>query len=134
MSHTREQTRKILFVFIASIICIIVFLTLLKGIQNTPTINQNDVILSTGQNHIKICEDKIINDYQLVDPVFSRDFESSAEENSYYWTVTYNETVEQLKTIKFECEIWWNWNEAWITRDIENNPNSNDIIYDDREW
>ena len=102
--------------------------------QNIPTTNQNDVILSTGQNHIKICEDKIINDYQLVDPVFSRDFESSTEENSYYWTVTYNETVEQLKTIKFECEIWWNWNEAWITRDIENNPNSNDIIYDDREW
>jgi hypothetical protein len=84
MSHTREQTRKILFIFIASIICIIVFLTLLKGIQNTPTTNQNDVILSTGQNHTKICEDKIINDYQLVDPVFFRDFESSTEENSYY--------------------------------------------------
>jgi hypothetical protein len=84
MSQTKEQIRKILFIFIASIICIIVFLTLLKGIQNIPTTNQNDIILSTGQNHIKICENKIINDYQLVDPVFFRDFESSTEENSYY--------------------------------------------------
>jgi hypothetical protein len=38
-----------------------------------------------------------------------------------------------MRTTEFECEIWWNWTDARILRDTTNNPDADEIIYDNRE-
>jgi len=133
MKPTEKDTRKILFIFMASIIAIIVFLTLWKAATNSIPSSEQKVELTTDQKHTKICEEKIIQDFQLINPEFSRNYENKTQENTYIWSVTYSETSEEMRTTEFECEIWWNWTDARILRDTTNNPNADEIIYDNRE-
>ena len=125
-----ETKKKIIFISITAIMIILVFIILVQNTQIQKSRSNEEVLNNNILNHINICEEKINNDFQLIEPEYQ--FENSNEvKDSYFWKVTYQED-EQVKVTEFECKIWNNWKDARINRDISNNPWGEDIIYDDR--
>ena len=132
MKTTKEQKKKIVFICFTIIITAFIVIT----IWQNPALKINNYEKETKQStvlrQIALCENKIIEDFQIIEPEFQWK-ENSEEQDSYIWKVTYQESEKQIKITEFECKIWNNWNEVRINRDIENNPNIEDIIYDNRE-
>lgn len=132
MKTTKEQKKKIVFICFTIIITAFIVITIWQNPALKIKNNEKEAKQSTILRQIALCEYKIINDFQIIDPEFVRE-ENTTEQDSYRWRVIYKESEDQVKVTEYECKIWNNWNEVRINRDIENNPNIEDIIYDNRE-
>jgi len=127
---TKEKKRKIVFWCIAFLILLIVVLVLVECFKRNNIENRIDVELSPIVKHQSLCEQRVVDEFQIIEPEFQWK-ESDGNSNSYYWKVTYLELENQVNITEFECKISNNWNEVRINRDIGNNPDVEDIIYDD---
>ena len=132
MNLTKEQKKKTLFIIIATIIAIIVIITLLQWTKINNASNKVVITKTNEERLMEICQEKITNDFQLIEPEYVWNADNNIESNSLKWHVIYQDTSDTVNTTDFECIIWNNWNDVWINWDRANNPSSDDIIYDDR--
>ena len=114
------------------IIAIIVIIILCQNTRLQKPSNNVWLVLTEIEKQMAACEEKIINDFQLVEPEFVWNSDNDINWNSLKWHVLYQES-NSVNTTEFECKVWNNWKDVWINWDRSNNPSSDDIIYDDRE-
>ena len=103
--------------------------------QNTNFSNQWSkewLVLTEIEKQMAACEEKITNEFQLIEPEFVWNADNDINWNSLKWHVIYQEW-DYTNTTEFECSVWNNWKDVWINWDRINNPSSDDVIYDDRE-
>ena len=132
MKRTKEEKKKAIFILAAWIIVIIVILILWQWATMNKATEQSVVVQTNEERIMEICQEKITNDFQLVDPEFVRNADNNIDSNSLKWHVIYQDTADSVITTDFECIVWNNWNEVWINWDRVNNPSADDVIYDDR--
>ena len=129
---TKQQKKKALFFSMSWIIAIIVIIILCQNTRLQKPSNNVWLMLTEIEKQMAACEEKIINDFQLVEPEFVWNSDNDINWNSLKWHVIYQES-NSVNTTEFECKVWNNWKDVWINWDRSNNPSSDDIIYDDRE-
>ena len=130
MKTTKEQKKKIVFICFTIIITAFIIITIRQNPALKSSNKESNQNLTKITEHLSLCEYKLINDFQIIDPEFVRE-ENTIEQDSYRWRVIYKESEDQVKVTEYECKIWNNWNDVRINRDINNNPEIEDIIYDD---
>ena len=90
--------------------------------------------LSTFEQAQKLCEEKVIADFQLVDPEFSWEGTTITDNNDLRWKIIYYEGNEIYWETDFLCTLSANWADARISWDIDaENNEEEEVIYDDRE-
>ena len=89
--------------------------------------------LSAFEQAKKLCEEKVIADFQLVDPEFSWEGTTITDNNDLRWKVIYYEGNEIYWETDFLCTLSANWADARISWDVDAENNEEEVIYDDRE-
>lgn len=78
-----ETKKKIIFISITAIMIILVFIILVQNTQIQKSRSNEEVLNNNILNHINICEEKINNDFQLIEPEYQ--FENSNEVKDSYF-------------------------------------------------
>ena len=120
------------------IICWVILLILIWFLINYSKNNSKEIEnqpVSEESKEKTICEQKIINDFQLIEPEFSWTDNPNIDENTLKWSVIYYEWDDIFEETDFLCTISANTNDARIERDIDEDDyyNEEEVIYDDRE-
>lgn len=128
----KQQKRKLVFISMCCIIALIVIIVLCQNANFSNQWSKEWLVLTEIEKQMAACEEKLTNDFQLIDPEFIWNSDNDTNWNSLKWHVIYQES-DSVNTTEFECSVWNNWKDVRINRDRINNPSSDDIIYDDRE-
>ena len=132
MEMNKQQKRKLVFISMCCIIALIVIIVLCQNTNFSNQWSKEWLVLTEIEKQMAACEEKITNEFQLIEPEFVWNADNDINWNSLKWHVIYQEW-DYTNTTEFECSVWNNWKDVWINWDRINNPSSDDIIYDDRE-
>lgn len=132
MEMNKQQKRKLVLISMCCIIALIVIIVLFQNANFSNQWSKEWLVLTEIEKQMAACEEKITNEFQLIEPEFVWNADNDINWNSLKWHVIYQEW-DYPNTTEFECSVWNNWKDVWINRDRINNPSSDDVIYDDRE-
>ena len=117
---------------LAAVLIAVILLCVINNVYNTRSSDIVDnEILSTIESDRALCEQKIIIDFQLVEPEFI--WSENRGGDKLYWTVKFFEWNDVYDSADFSCTVTANQTDARIERNIDQAWYEEDVIYDNRE-